>query len=80
MNTMTGTLSSIDLDGQMIRLSVDGGINPQLAIDDKTAVESGGRALKITDLQTGDKVVVRYIGKDLTARDIERLSPARSGP
>ena len=76
MNMMTGTLSSIDMDGQMIRLSVDGGINPQLAFDDKTVVESGGRVLKITDLQTGDKVVVRYIGKDLTARDIDRLGPS----
>jgi len=74
MNAMTGTLSSIDLDGQTIRLSVDGGINPQLAMDAKTVVESGGRLLKITDLQTGDTVIVRYLGQDLTARDIERIS------
>lgn len=64
----------MDLDGQMIRLSVEGGVNPQLAFDSKTVVESDGRALKITDLQAGDKVVVRYIGTDLTARDIERLN------
>ena len=77
MNEMTGTLSSIDVDERTIRLSVAGGISPQLAYDETTAVIYRGRALKLSDLRPGDRVIARYIGKDLTAREIEKLSPQK---
>jgi hypothetical protein len=79
MNEMTGALASVDTYAQSIRLSVEGGFNPQLAYDSKTEIfESGGHALKLEDLHEGDKIIVRYIGRDLTAREIERVKNAPS--
>lgn len=73
MNEMKGTISSIDPDSRTIRLSVEGGFNPQFDYDDKTTVQSkGGKPLKVDELERGDKVIIRYVGKVLTAREIER--------
>lgn len=73
MNEMKGTIASIDTDGRVIRLSVDGGYNPQLSYDAQTLVEASGSKLTLKDLETGDNVIIRYVGKDLTAREIERF-------
>jgi hypothetical protein len=74
MNEMSGTFTSIDEDAHCIRISVEGGINPQIAYDKTTTVFSGGKTLSLDDLQPGNKVIVRYVGKDLTARQIEVIS------
>jgi hypothetical protein len=72
MNEMTGTISSIDAGSKTLRLSVEGGYTPQFDYDANLRVESNGRALTIDDLRRGDPVVVRYVGRDMTARQIEK--------
>ncbi len=74
MNEMTGTLASIDIDARTLRLSVQGGFNPQFDFNKKTIVESHGRPLKMGDLETDDKIVVRYTGREMMAQEIEKLS------
>jgi hypothetical protein len=69
-NEMSGTLASVDADAKTLRLTVEGGYNPQFDYDAKTLVLAGDHRLAVTDLQTGDKITVRYLGKDLTAREI----------
>ena len=73
MNEMRGAIASIDIDASVIRLSVAGGFNPELPFDSKTVVSSEGKPLKVSDLEVGDKVIVRYMGRDTTAREIEKL-------
>jgi hypothetical protein len=75
MNEMTGTITSIDPDAKTIRLSVEG-FSPQFDFDDQTTVVSKNGKLKITDLERDDHVIVRYVGKDLIAREIERVKKA----
>ena len=69
---MIGTLSSIDAEAQTIRLSIDGGFNPELPYTKETAVWIGGRRAALSALQYGDKVLVRYVGRDLTLKEIEK--------
>lgn len=73
MNEMTGTVAAVDADAKTIRLEVDGGISPQFDYNDQTIVLADGGKLKIDDLQRNDRVVVRYVGKDLIAREIDRV-------
>jgi hypothetical protein len=77
MNAMSGTLTSIDADARTLRLSV-GGVNPQLAYTKNTAVLVNGRRLTVDALKIDDQVTVRYIGKDLTAVEIEVIPEKRS--
>jgi hypothetical protein len=76
MNEMTGTVESVSSDPQVLRLTVDGGYNVEFTYDSQTTATNGGHDLVISDLNYGDKVVVRYIGRDLVAREVERISRA----
>ena len=76
MNEMSGTIASIDEDARTLRLSVAGGFNPQFDYDPKTvSVESKGQPLTFKDVRRGDKVVIRYVGKNMTASVIEKVAP-----
>lgn len=78
MNQMEGTLSSFDSEKPAFRLSMEGGFQPQFDYDEKTVVEEDGRLLTMRELSPGDHIIVRYMGKDLTARNIERIrTPAQ---
>lgn len=72
MNEMTGTLSSIDSEAQTIRLSIEGGFNPELPYTKDTAVWIEGRKAALSALQYGDRILVRYMGRDLTLKEIEK--------
>jgi hypothetical protein len=74
MNSMTGTVSSMDVSEKSLRISVEGGFTPQFNFDKQTIVLRNGAAVPFDTLQTGDKVIVRYIGRDMTAREIEKMS------
>lgn len=74
MNEMTGTLSSVDEYDLTLRIAVDGGINPEFSYDKQTVIIVRGKQAGTSDLTHGDKVTVRYIGKDLLAREIEKLN------
>jgi len=76
LNKIEGTVSSIDMDAQTIRLDVPGGYTPQLDFDANTIVAHNGKRLTMNDLQIGDHVVAGYVGKVLTARIIEKKSSA----
>jgi outer membrane biosynthesis protein TonB len=73
MNEMTGTISSIDSDSSSLRISIEGGFNPQFEYNNDTLVAHNGQRIKFTDLEVGDKITILYVGKDLTARGIEKL-------
>jgi len=76
MNEMTGSVASLDAGTHTIRVTVDGGVTPQFDYDEKTVIDDNGRLITMDDLHVGDQVVVRYIGKVLTAREIDRVSEA----
>lgn len=76
MNEMTGTVESVDTDPNVLRLTVDGGYNVEFTYDAQTVATNGGHDLSISDLNYGDKIVVRYVGRDLIAREVERISKA----
>ncbi|HVO32568.1 MAG TPA: hypothetical protein VMU17_01555 [Elusimicrobiota bacterium] len=73
MNEMTGRLASMDADDHTFRMSLDGDIHPQLDYNKDTVVLFGGRRISLADLNEGDPIVARYVGKDLMAREIEKL-------
>jgi len=79
LNQFTGTISSIDTDAGVIRLSIDGGYNVELTFDSRTAVTDSGHAIQATDLSYGDKVTARYAGQELYAKQIAR-NPDISNP
>jgi hypothetical protein len=72
-NEMVGSVVSIDADQRLLRLAVEGGYNVQFSYDHKTAVLNGGKPILPTELYFGDKVQVRYAGKELYAVEIERF-------
>ncbi|HVO32883.1 MAG TPA: hypothetical protein VMU17_03150 [Elusimicrobiota bacterium] len=76
LNEMTGTVLSVDADNDVLRLTVDNQFNVDFTWNSKTAVTNGGHKIAVPDLNYGDKVVVRYSGKELQAVQIERLSKA----
>jgi hypothetical protein len=78
LNEMTGTILSVDGDGGVVRITVQGGFNVDFAYDNSTELTDNGKPIKPEDLGYGDKIVVRYAGKDLMARQIERTSQATS--
>jgi hypothetical protein len=75
MNEMSGTLTSIDSETGAIRLSVAGGFNVQFETDKATQFLSKGQKLPLTALATGEKITVRYVGREMTAREIEKTGP-----
>jgi hypothetical protein len=73
MNSFTGTVVSVDPDARVLRMSLEGGYNVEFTYDSKTSVKDKGAAITPGALSYGDRVVARYIGRDLYARQIERL-------
>jgi len=76
MNEMSGSVLSVDSDSQAIRLTLDGGYSVEFSYDSQTLVRNGGHDITVKDLGYGDQVTIRYIGKDLVARKIERTHKA----
>jgi hypothetical protein len=80
MNQFSGTVAAVDDDAGLLRLAIDGGYNVELKFDYKTTVTDGNQSIKTSDLSYGDKVVARYVGKELYAKQILRNpSSAASG-
>jgi len=80
MNQINGTVFSVDSDAGVIRLSVDGGYSVEFAFNTQTTVRDGPNSLSPDDLQYGDRVAVRYVGRELVAKQIERLAKAPGAP
>lgn len=76
LNEMVGKINAIENDARVLRLSLEGGYSIEFTYDHSTVITNGGGAIKDTDLAYGDKVQVRYAGKDLKALEIERLEKA----
>lgn len=76
LNEMVGKISAVEADARIVRLALDGGYSIEFTYDTTTAITNGGTPLKATDLYYGDKVEVKYAGKDLKAIVIERLEKA----
>ncbi len=76
LNQFIGTVETVDTDNKIVRLNVEGGYHVELAYNSKTATTNGGGPMTMDDLEYGDKVVVRYQGRDLMAVEIERLLKA----
>ena len=76
MNRISGALLSLDPDARVIRVTTEEGVNVEFAYTPKTAITDHGRSLIIDDLEYGDRVVVGYTGRDLTANAIDRLERA----
>jgi hypothetical protein len=73
---MTGTIESVDADAGTVRVSVEGGFNVGFSFDRITKMVDNGKPIGPSDLNYGDKVIVRYAGQDLLAIQIERLAQA----
>jgi predicted small lipoprotein YifL len=78
LNEMTGTVQSIGNDPRVLRLSVEGGYSVEFTFDKNTVLTNGGSPIKADELSYGDKILVRYAGKELNAIEIERLSKSSS--
>lgn len=76
MNEMSGAVLSVDTDAKVIRLTLDGGYNVEFSYDSQTLIRNGGHDITVNDLSYGDQVTVRYIGRDLIAREIDRTRKA----
>ena len=76
MNEMSGSILSMDSDPNVIRLTLDGGYSVEFSYDSQTVIRNGGHDITMQDLNYGDQVTIRYIGKDLVARQIERTRKA----
>ena len=77
-NEITGSVMQIDHEERQLRMTTDNGTNVEFSYTSQTKVTNGGSPLRMDDLNYGDKIVVRYLGKDLIASEIERLGKARS--
>lgn len=75
-NEMKGTIMSVDTDQRFVRLAVEGGYNIQFSYDPGTILLNGGNPIPDTELYFGDKVQIRYAGKELKALEIERYEKA----
>jgi hypothetical protein len=76
MNQITGTVSSVDTDAKVLRLSVQGGISVEFPYHADTKIVDHGKPLSADALEYGDRVAVRYAGMALDARQIERIESA----
>ncbi len=76
LNEMRGKLLSKNYDPRTVRLSVAGGFNVEFTYDPKTVFLSEGKVISIEDLSYNDELVLRYIGKELYAFEIERVAKA----
>jgi hypothetical protein len=76
MNQMTGSILSIDADSRVLRVTVEDGFNVEFAYSSKTQIIDREHPVDIGELGYGDQVVVKYEGRELIARRIERLEKA----
>ena len=74
MNEMAGTIQGIDQDAQLIRLQTENGFNVTFSYDRETACKGIGVPKDVSELMFKDQVVIRYVGKELLAREIEKRS------
>ena len=71
---MLGTIQSIDLGAHVIRLQTENGFNVEFTYDHETVCKGIGVPKTVSDLVFKDQVIIRYVGKDLVAREIEKRS------
>jgi hypothetical protein len=78
LNEMTGTIQSLDLDNHVIRLQTQNGFNVEFTYDHDTICKGIGVPKEVSSLAYKDQVIIRYAGRDLIAREIEKhsLQPA----
>ena|GEM_PF-1998154 len=78
MNEMTGTVQSVDLEAKTIRLQTENGYSVEFTFDRETVCKGIGVPHTVSDLAFKDEVIIRYAGRDLIAREIEKrnLQPA----
>ena len=76
LNEMTGTVLSVDSDERVVRITVDGGFNVDFQYVHDTVLTDHGAPIEADALNYGDKIIIRYAGKDLVARQIERTTSA----
>jgi hypothetical protein len=74
LNEMTGSLQTIDAEGGLLRITSDDGFNVEFSFDIKTiCLDTDKKALGFDDLEYGDRVRIRYLGRELHALEIDRL-------
>ncbi|MFA5975294.1 MAG: hypothetical protein WC859_03920 [Elusimicrobiota bacterium] len=76
MNQMNGSILSIDTDSRVIRVTVEDGFNVEFAYSSKTQISDREHSVEIGELGYGDQVIVKYEGRELIAKRIERLEKA----
>jgi hypothetical protein len=76
MNEFQGTVVSVEADTHLLRMNVDGGYSVQFTYNSKTTILDGHDPIKPFDLTYGDKIIARYVGKELYAKEIVRTAPA----
>jgi hypothetical protein len=74
MNQMTGTIQAVDGDNHLIRLQTENGFNVEFTYDRDTVCKGIGVSKEVTDLAYKDQVIIRYAGRELLAREIEKRS------
>jgi hypothetical protein len=72
MNEISGTITSIDSDTHVFRLLTDNGFTVQFSVDRDTVCKGIGAPQTVANLVYKDKIIVRYAGRDLIAREIEK--------
>lgn len=72
MNEISGVIQSIDPDNRVLRVLTADGFNVQFSYDRNTVCKTIGAPQTVDDLAFKDQVIVRYEGRDLTAREIEK--------
>ncbi len=76
LNEVRGKLLSKSYDPRTLRLVVEGGFNIELTYDPSSLIVDNGKAIGIDELGYNDELIVRYVGKELYAAQIERVSKA----
>lgn len=75
-NEFQGSVVTVDSENHRLQMAVDGGYSVEFAYDSHTVVKEGSSALKPAELGYGDKITVRYQGKELLAKEILRTAQA----
>jgi hypothetical protein len=78
LNEIAGKVQSVDGDAGVLRILTEAGYNVEVAFNRATVLKGFETSKTVADLAYQDTIVIRYAGRDLVAREIEKpsLEPA----
>lgn len=75
LNEISGTVQSLDPSNRVLRLLTESGFNVEVAYTRDTVCKGMTTPKSVDELRYQDHITVRYAGRDLIAKEVEKVNP-----